>query len=111
MLNDRYGNALSTASAAARDAYVEGCDLMFASWPGAREAFGRATADDPVAAAEVGDALTSAAALWGDTALAPAVAVEADSASASGSSHETFVPLTGRRPSIRPVSVAMTTFG
>ena len=55
--------------------------------------------------------LTSAAALWGETALAPAVAVEADSAAASGRTQETFVPLTGRRPSIRPVSVAITTFG
>ncbi len=29
MLMDRYGNALSTSSQAARDAYVEGCDLLF----------------------------------------------------------------------------------
>jgi hypothetical protein len=28
MLTDRYGLSLSTASAGARDAYVEGCDLV-----------------------------------------------------------------------------------
>ena len=47
MLTDRFGLALSTASPAARDAYVEGCDLMFAAWPGAGQAFARATAADP----------------------------------------------------------------
>jgi tetratricopeptide (TPR) repeat protein len=67
MLSDRYGNGLSTASAAARDAYVEGCDLMFASWPGAREAFGRATGEDPgFVLAHLGAA--QAAAIQGDMA-------------------------------------------
>jgi hypothetical protein len=47
VLEDRYGNSLSTASQAARDAYVEGCDLLFAFWPGGDEAFARATAADP----------------------------------------------------------------
>ena len=45
MLVDRYDLALSTASAAARDAYVEGCDLALTFYPGAIEAFDRAIAD------------------------------------------------------------------
>ena len=36
---DRYGLTLSTASAAAADAYREGVDLLLAAWPGAAEAF------------------------------------------------------------------------
>ena len=47
MLADRYDLALSTASEAARDAYVQGCDLALTSYPGAIEAFDRATAADP----------------------------------------------------------------
>ena len=35
MPEDRFGNPLSTTSAAARDAYVEGCDLQLALWAGA----------------------------------------------------------------------------
>ena len=34
MLADRYGLSLSTASAAARDAYVQGCDLASLPWCG-----------------------------------------------------------------------------
>jgi hypothetical protein len=41
MLADRYDLPLSTASAAARDAYVEGCDLALTVYPGAVEAFDR----------------------------------------------------------------------
>ena len=44
MLQDRFGNSLTTASSPARDAYVAGCDLMFAAWAGADDAFARATA-------------------------------------------------------------------
>lgn len=44
---DRYGLALSTDSDAAAAAYREGVDLMLAAWPGAAEAFDRATAADP----------------------------------------------------------------
>ena len=44
---DRYDLAVSTASAAARDAYVRGCDLALTFYPGAIEAFDRAIADDP----------------------------------------------------------------
>src|SRR5437762_3310131 len=47
MLADRYDLALSTASEAARDAYVEGCDLALTFYPGAIEAFDRAIPADP----------------------------------------------------------------
>ena len=47
MLADRYDLSLSTASAAARDAYVQGCDLALTFYPGAVEAFDRAIAADP----------------------------------------------------------------
>ena len=47
MLADRYDLPLSTASAAARDAYVQGYDLALTLYPGAVEAFDRALAADP----------------------------------------------------------------
>src|SRR6266436_1399600 len=47
MLADRYDLALSTASEAARDAYVQGCDLALTFYPGAIEAFDHAIAADP----------------------------------------------------------------
>ena len=47
MLTDRYGLTVSTASATARDAYVEGVDLLLTVYPGAAAAFDRAIADDP----------------------------------------------------------------
>lgn len=47
MQTDRYGNPLTTASLAARDAYVEGCDLILAQWNGSVLAFDRALAADP----------------------------------------------------------------
>src|SRR6266568_662779 len=37
MLTDRYGLPLSTASSAARDAYVEGCEAKLTMYPGAIE--------------------------------------------------------------------------
>ncbi len=47
MQTDRYGNLLSTDSATARDAYVEGVDLVLSGNYGAEEAFQRAVdADD-----------------------------------------------------------------
>ena len=46
MLADRYGLPLSTASAVARDAYVEGCDLLLTLYPGAISAFDGAIAAD-----------------------------------------------------------------
>ncbi|MBR0650660.1 tetratricopeptide repeat protein [Roseomonas terrae] len=47
MLTDRYGLALSTASTTARDAYVEGCDLLLSANVGAEDAFRTAIAADP----------------------------------------------------------------
>src|SRR5436309_133175 len=41
MFADRYDLAVSTASAAARDAYVQGCDRALTFYPGAIEAFDR----------------------------------------------------------------------
>jgi tetratricopeptide (TPR) repeat protein len=47
MLADRYDLPLSTSSAAARDAYVRGCDLALTFYPGAIPAFDSALAADP----------------------------------------------------------------
>lgn len=47
MVQDRYGLRLSTASPEARDAYVEGCDLLLRMYPGAAASFERAAAADP----------------------------------------------------------------
>ncbi len=47
MRTDRYGLALSTASAAARDAYIEATDLALTFYPGAGRAYDRAIAADP----------------------------------------------------------------
>lgn len=47
MLTDRYDLALSTASAATRDAYVQASDLALTFYPGATEAYDRAIAADP----------------------------------------------------------------
>ncbi len=46
MLHDRYGNALSTSSEAARDAYVAGVDRFLAAQPGVEDAFEAAIAAD-----------------------------------------------------------------
>jgi tetratricopeptide (TPR) repeat protein len=48
MLNDRYGNTLSTGSSEARDAYVDGIDRFLSAQPGAVEAFEGAIAADPL---------------------------------------------------------------
>ncbi len=57
MLTDRYGLPISTTVAAARDAYVEGVDLLLTVYPGAAAAFDRAIAADPgFALAHVGKA-------------------------------------------------------
>jgi thioredoxin-like negative regulator of GroEL len=47
MLADQYDLPVSTTSATARDAYVEGCDLALTLYPGGLEAFDRALAIDP----------------------------------------------------------------
>jgi hypothetical protein len=55
MLEDRYGNALSTALPAARDAYVDGVDRFLSAAPGAVDASEAAVAADPAfALAHVG---------------------------------------------------------
>ena len=57
MLADRYDLPVSTASAVARDAYVEGLELALTVYPGAVEAFDRALAADPdIALAHTGKA-------------------------------------------------------
>ena len=57
MLTDRYGLTLSTTSKAARDAYVEGVDLLLTVYPGATASFDRAIAADPgFALAHIGKA-------------------------------------------------------
>ena len=57
MLKDRYGLPLSTGSVIARDAYVEGLDLLLTQYPGITGAFDRAIAADPgFAAAHIGRA-------------------------------------------------------
>src|SRR5262245_39451018 len=47
MLEDRYGLPLSTTSAAARDAYVQGVDLLLNAGPSPERAFERGSAADP----------------------------------------------------------------
>src|SRR5580700_9643275 len=47
MLTDRYELPLSTASSAARDAYVEGCEAKLTMYPGAIEGFDRTIAAEP----------------------------------------------------------------
>jgi Flp pilus assembly protein TadD len=47
MLTDRYDLPLSTSSAAARDAYIQGCTAKLTMYPGAIEAFDCAIAADP----------------------------------------------------------------
>lgn len=80
-LTDRYGLALSTGSLAARDAFVEGYDLLLMMLPTAGAAFAAATAEDPnFALAHLGAA--QAAAFKGDiagmqTSLAAAKAADA----------------------------------
>ena len=57
MLADRYDLVLSTASSAARDAYVQASDLALTFYPGAAEAYDWAIAADPgVALAYAGKA-------------------------------------------------------
>jgi tetratricopeptide (TPR) repeat protein len=47
MLTDRYELPLSTGSATARDAYLQGCEAKLTMYPGAIEGFERAIAADP----------------------------------------------------------------
>ena len=47
MLTDRYDLPVSTASAAARNAYVQGYDLALTLYPGAVDAFDRSSPPIP----------------------------------------------------------------
>ena len=47
MLQDRYGQSLSTTSTAARDAYIDGCDRLLSADAGTEAAFRAAIAADP----------------------------------------------------------------
>lgn len=81
MHHDRYGLALSTASAPAAAAYAEGFDRLLTFWPDAAAAFDRATAADPGfalahagrahAALREGDLAAARASLAAAEALAP----------------------------------------
>jgi tetratricopeptide (TPR) repeat protein len=87
MMTDRYGLALSTASAAARDAYVEASDLALTFYPGALEAYDRALAADPgFALAHAGKAQVLAR--QGDVAAARAALAAAKDAAISVSERE-----------------------
>src|SRR5262249_16321045 len=80
MLTDRYELPLSTASSAARDAYVRGCEAKLTMYPGAIAAFDCAIAADPGfalphaarahALLERGDAAGGGGAMGGGGALA-----------------------------------------
>jgi tetratricopeptide (TPR) repeat protein len=77
MLTDRYGLAVPTASPEARDAYVEGCDLLLTAYPGALAALDRAIDADPgFAAAYVAKGRVQQ--LGGDIASARASLAEAE---------------------------------
>jgi hypothetical protein len=87
MLTDRYELPLSTASWAARDAYVQGCEAKLTMYPGALEGFERAIAADP------GFALAHAARAHvllehGDAAMARAAMATANSLTAGLSERE-----------------------
>jgi len=87
MLTDRYELPLATASSAARDAYVQGCEAKLTMYPGAIEAFDRAITADP------GFALAHAARAHvllerGDAAAAPASMAAANSLAAGLSARE-----------------------
>src|SRR5438874_5605570 len=88
MLTDRYELPLSTASSAARDAYVAGCEAKLTMYPGAIEGLDRAIA------ADAGFALAHAARAHalldrGDAATARASMATANSLAAGLSARET----------------------
>ena len=96
MLADRYDLPLSTTSAAARDAYVQGCDLALTFYPGAVEAYDRAIAADPgFALAHAGKAqvlMREGNVAAARAALAAAKDVAAGLAGARGQSHRVLRP-------------------
>ena len=103
MLTDRYGLTLSTTSGAARDAYVEGVDLLLTVYPGAAAAFDRAIAADPgFALAYIGKGRAHQLASNGAAMRESFAAAEAlrDAGSDRDRSHiEVFRPLFAGQPS------------
>lgn len=96
MLADRYGLDLSTASATARDAYVEATDLALTFYPGALEGYDRALAADPgFALAHAGKAqvLTRQGDLTGARAALAAAKEAATAVSEREASHLAFFEL------------------
>src|SRR5580704_11758847 len=89
-----------------RSTNCKGCATTFA--PAAAPA---AAGDSGAADAAPGVAALEAPAATDGTAAAPAVALEAGTAGVLIAVQATCLPVTGRRPSIRPVSVAITAFG
>lgn len=78
MLQDRYGNALSTSSPAARDAYVAGVDRFLAAQPGVEAAFEAAVAaDEGFALAHIALARARQAMAKGDDTTGPMAAAQA----------------------------------
>ncbi len=78
MLQDRYGNTLSTSSTAARDAYVAGVDRFIGAMPGVEEAFQSAiAADEGFALGHIGLARIRQAMGRGDDAATPLAAARA----------------------------------
>lgn len=78
MRQDRYGNALSTVSDAARDAYVAGVDRLLAAQPGVEQAFEAAiAADDGFALAHIALARTRQAMGRGDDTGTPMASAQA----------------------------------
>ncbi|MGE3781567.1 MAG: hypothetical protein AB7H71_02340 [Alphaproteobacteria bacterium] len=87
MLADDYGNPLTTASPAARDAYVAGYRLLFMTCPEADTEFARATEADPgFALAYLGTA--QVAAMRGDVSAVQAASAAAKAAAVRLSDRE-----------------------
>lgn len=86
-LTDRYGSPLTTSSAAARDAYVDGVDLLLAAQPGAAARFAHALElDDGLAVAAIAHARSLA--FHGRVAEAREAAIDARKRAAGGSLRE-----------------------
>ncbi len=96
MLKDRYDLALTTESAAARDAYVQASALALTFYPGAVEAYDRAIAADPrFAVAHAGKAqiLMRQGEVGAAQAALAAARTQASDASAREASHIGFFDL------------------
>ena len=109
MLADRYGLALSTSSPGARDAYIEGIDLLLTHYPGAVAAFDRALAVDPdfaLAHAGRARALQMGSDIPGaKVAIAAAQALVGDQSGRDASHVEIFNLLVGGKPDAALIAV------